>query len=90
MHRGPLLLGPVAPLLAQANGPADYAGLRWCDIGPFRGGRTVAAAGIAAQPNVFYIGRVEDRRLCRTWQPLFDDQPCRSRSGGKTRETALK
>ncbi len=25
-------------------------------IGPFRGGRTVAASGIAGQPNVFYIG----------------------------------
>ena len=60
--------------------PANYAGLRWRDIGPYRGGRTVGAAGIAAQPNVFYIGvnnggvwKTDD--FGRTWKPLFDDQP---------------
>ena len=48
-------------------------------IGPFRGGRTVGAAGIAAQPNVFYIGvnnggvwKTDDAG--RTWNPLFDAQ----------------
>ncbi len=59
--------------------PKLYAGLRWRDIGPFRGGRTVGAAGIADQPNVFYIGvnnggvwKTDD--YGRTWKPLFDDQ----------------
>ena len=64
MLRGTLLLALIAPLLtAQTFNPANYAGLRWRDIGPFRGGRTVGAAGIAGQPNVFYIGvrRLEDR-----------------------------
>jgi photosystem II stability/assembly factor-like uncharacterized protein len=49
-------------------------------IGPFRGGRTVGAAGIASQPNVFYIGvnnggvwKTNDAG--RTWKPIFDDQP---------------
>ncbi|HXS96190.1 MAG TPA: hypothetical protein VN736_16415 [Candidatus Limnocylindrales bacterium] len=48
-------------------------------IGPFRGGRTVGAAGIASQPNVFYIGvnnggvwKTDDAG--RTWNPLFDAQ----------------
>jgi photosystem II stability/assembly factor-like uncharacterized protein len=56
-----------------------YSGLRWREIGPFRGGRTVGAAGIPAQPNVFYIGvnnggvwKTDD--YGRTWKPLFDDQ----------------
>ena len=54
MLRGPLLLALIAPLLtAQTFSPTNYAGLRWRDIGPFRGGRTVGAAGIAGQPNVF-------------------------------------
>ena len=60
--------------------PAVYAGLRWRNIGPFRGGRTVGAAGIPGQPNVFYIGvnnggvwKTTDSG--RTWKPIFDDQP---------------
>ncbi|TAK15688.1 MAG: hypothetical protein EPO35_06740, partial [Acidobacteria bacterium] len=32
--------------------------LAWRNIGPTRGGRTKAAAGIASQPNVFLIGAV--------------------------------
>jgi len=67
-------------LFAQNYSPALYSGLRWRDIGPFRGGRTVGADGIASQPNVFFIGvnnggvwKTDD--YGRTWQPLFDDQP---------------
>ncbi len=49
-------------------------------IGPFRGGRGVAATGIPGQPSVFYMGvnnggvwRTND--YGRTWKPIFDDQP---------------
>jgi photosystem II stability/assembly factor-like uncharacterized protein len=65
---------------AQPISPALYQGMKWRMIGPFRGGRTVGAAGIASQPNVFYIGvnnggvwKTTDAG--RTWQPIFDDQP---------------
>ena len=51
MLRGSLLLvSTVSLLAAQTFDPANYAGLRWRDIGPFRGGRTVGAAGIPASP----------------------------------------
>ena len=49
-------------------------------IGPHRGGRTKAAAGIPDRPSVFYVGacnggvwKTDD--YGRTWTPIFDDQP---------------
>jgi photosystem II stability/assembly factor-like uncharacterized protein len=31
-------------------------GLKWRSIGPYRGGRSTAVAGVTGQPNVFYFG----------------------------------
>ncbi len=65
---------------AQQVDPALFAGLHWRMIGPFRGGRTVAAVGVPGHPSLFYIGvnnggvwKTTD--YGRTWTPLFDDQP---------------
>jgi photosystem II stability/assembly factor-like uncharacterized protein len=65
---------------AQAVNPNLYQNMRWRMIGPFRGGRTVGAAGIPNQPNVFYVGvnnggvwKTTD--YGRTWTPIFDEQP---------------
>jgi photosystem II stability/assembly factor-like uncharacterized protein len=66
--------------VAQQFKPEMFQALRWRSIGPYRGGRTRAVAGVPAQPNVFYIGvcnggvwRTTD--YGRTWVPIFDDQP---------------
>src|SRR6185437_3663943 len=59
----------------------DFSGfLRWRNIGPFRGGRVRAIAGVPSQPNVFYFAQVnggvfKTTDYGRTWQPVFDDQP---------------
>jgi hypothetical protein len=41
---------------AQQIPESTYQELHWRMIGPFRGGRTRAAAGVPTQPNVFYVG----------------------------------
>ncbi|MGI8498390.1 MAG: hypothetical protein ACR2OG_12490, partial [Gemmatimonadaceae bacterium] len=46
----------VSPIVAQQYSPSLYGGMRWRLIGPFRGGRTIGAAGVPSQPSVFYIG----------------------------------
>ncbi|HYS20189.1 MAG TPA: glycosyl hydrolase, partial [Gemmatimonadales bacterium] len=77
-----LALGTMFPVGARAQqvDPALFAGLHWRMIGPFRGGRTVAAVGVPGHPSLFYIGvnnggvwKTTD--YGRTWTPLFDDQP---------------
>ncbi len=65
--------------LSMTYGAGEGA-LRWRMIGPFRGGRTVAAAGIADQPNVFIVavnngGVWKTTDAGRVWTPIFDDQP---------------
>jgi photosystem II stability/assembly factor-like uncharacterized protein len=57
--------------------------LKWRMIGPFRGGRTRAVAGVPSQPSVFYVGAVDGGiwktdDAGRTWKPIFDDQPTQS------------
>ena len=42
--------------VAQQVDSTLYQEMRWRIIGPFRGGRTRAVAGVPSQPNVFYIG----------------------------------
>ena len=60
--------------------PRLYQDLKWRCIGPFRGGRTVAATGVPGKPNLFYIGVNnggvwKSTDAGRTWIPIFDGQP---------------
>jgi photosystem II stability/assembly factor-like uncharacterized protein len=62
--------------------PSLYSGLRWRSIGPFRGGRVNAVAGVPGQPT-FYFGSVgggvwKSTNAGRTWAPIFDSQPIAS------------
>src|SRR5439155_1590529 len=71
---GTLLACLPSTVPAQTAGPipeSAYAALRWRLIGPHRGGRVLAVAGVPGDPATFYFGAV-------------DGGVCRSTDGGRT------
>jgi hypothetical protein len=53
------------------------SGLEWRDVGPMRGGRSYAVAGVANEPDTFYMGSVgggvwKTENSGRTWTPIAD------------------
>ncbi|HKD45300.1 MAG TPA: glycosyl hydrolase [Candidatus Angelobacter sp.] len=56
-----------------------FSGMRWRQVGPFRGGRVVAVTGVPNEPSVFYFGGAsggvwKTSDAGATWAPLFDKQ----------------
>jgi len=80
-----LILATLAATLARIGSTTaaaqelSFREMRWRDIGPTRGGRARALAGVPSQPNTFYAG-FDNGGLWRStdyganWVPLFDDQ----------------
>ena len=70
----------LTPTLIAAQQPDITSGMHWRHIGPVRGGRARALAGVPSQPNVFYIG-FDNGGVWRStdygsnWLPIFDKQP---------------
>src|ERR1700687_3289704 len=66
--------------VAQPVPPELVNGLDWRLIGPFRGGRVVAVAGVRGDSTTFYFGSVNGG-IWKTndagvvWTPIFDGQP---------------
>ena len=68
---------------AAGVSPALFAGLQWRSIGPYRGGRSVAATGVAGDGRTFYFGAVgggvwKTENAGRTWFPVMDAMPVAS------------
>jgi len=66
--------------VAQPVPPELVNGLKWRLIGPFRGGRVVAVAGVPGDSTTFYFGAVNGGIWKTTdagvvWSPIFDGQP---------------
>ena len=92
MKRLPVWLGLFAsglvgaaplPSHAQTYGEQMFSQMQWRPIGPLRGGRGRAVAGVPSQPNVFYIGN-DDGGVWKStdygnsWHPVFDKEPTSS------------
>ena len=84
-HRQILLFVFVLAISAVAQTvPSELLnGLKWRLIGPFRGGRAVAVAGVPGDSTTFYFGAVNGG-IWKTsdagvvWTPIFDGQPVAS------------
>ena len=84
---GVALVAAVAAAAAAQPKPANtdafdkksLAGLQWREIGPFRGGRAIAVAGVVGQPSTFYFGGTGGGVFKTTdgginWTPMTDGQ----------------
>jgi len=84
--RGGRLTGLLDGTGLSRPGPADtmqiaglFSGVQWRMLGPFRGGRVDAVAGVRGRPNEFYFGHVNGGVWKtidggRVWKPVFDSQ----------------
>ncbi len=76
-----ILIASVVVLAADA--PSESGGMKWRSIGPYRGGRVLAVAGVPGDPYTFYFGGVAGGVWRTTngglkWTPLFDKEPVSS------------
>ena len=78
-YRFVLVLLAAFPLAAQTYDQKLFAGMHWRNIGPFRGGRVLAVAGIPGDPRTYYFGAVAGGVWKTTdsganWKPLFEHE----------------
>src|SRR6195256_854623 len=74
-----LLMVVHAGSVASQVNPDLFSGMKWRQIGPFRGGRVVAVSGVPGDSATWYFGGVaggvwKSTNAGNTWQPMFDEQ----------------
>src|ERR1051326_4171749 len=74
---GLLILALPSALLAQRDSLA-LSGLHWRELGPYRGGRAVAATGNPSRPNEFWMGTTgggvfKSINAGQSWAPVTDN-----------------
>ena len=67
----------------QPDPQSMFSAMHWRNIGPFRGGRADAVAGVPGEPDVFYFGAAgggvwKTNDAGSTWKPIFDKEPIAS------------
>lgn len=72
-----VLVGTALAAQDNAVDPARFQALHWRGIGPYRGGRVLAVAGVAGDPYTFYFGAVaggvwKTTDAGASWTPLTD------------------
>jgi len=72
-----LVIAVAISVAAQSYNEAQFKGMKWRDIGPYRGGRVLAVTGIPGSPFTYYFGAVAGGVWRTTdggvsWQPISD------------------
>ena len=62
---------------SETVNPELYAGMKWRQLGPFRGGRSAAVTGVPGQPSLFYMGATgggvwRTKDAGNTWENISD------------------
>src|SRR5450755_2204133 len=72
-----LALAFAVSAVAQPYSEAQFKGMKWRMIGPFRGGRVLAVAGVPGNPSTYYFGANGGGMWKTTdggtvWKPIVD------------------
>ena len=74
-----LTILPLAVARAQEFDTSQFSAMQWRLIGPFRGGRVTAVAGVSGHPDTYYFGTPgggiwKTTNSGQVWRPIFDRQ----------------